>query len=319
MCIRDSTGTILFDGRDVTRASVQKRDLAMVYQQFVNYPNLTVFENIASPLRLRGMGKKQIADAVHKVADLLKITPVLKRLPSELSGGQQQRTALARALVRNARLVLLDEPLANLDYKLREELRTELPKLFEDAGTTVVYATTEPEEALLLGGNTATLHEGQLVQFGPTAQVYRNPVNLRSASIFSEPPINTAPVTVRGGKIRLANEVEWPVPHYLDNLTDGNYTLGIRPHNLTLQNAQPSVHSGGARSAHPSVTAEVVLTEISGSESTVHVDMAGHSWISLNHGVHALDRHQRVELQLDTSACLLFDHSDQHNTVRTNR
>jgi len=323
---RPSSGKILFDDRDVTRDSVQKRDIAMVYQQFVNYPNLTVFENIASPLRLRGAGKKQIADAVGKVADLLKITPMLQRLPSELSGGQQQRTALARALVRDAKLVLLDEPLANLDYKLREELRTELPKLFEDAGTTVVYATTEPEEALLLGGHTATLHEGQLVQFGPTASVYRDPLNLRSARIFSEPPINTAPVTVQQGKFKLSNMVEWPVPDHLDNIDDGDYTLGIRPHNLTLQNGEPRLvpgdHHSGYQSEHPSVSAKVVLTEISGSESTVHVDMAGHPWISLNHGVHALDPNQIINLQLDTSACLIFDQSDQliynpaHNSTR---
>jgi glycerol transport system ATP-binding protein len=108
---------------------------------------------------------------VEKIAELLQLTPMLHRLPSELSGGQQQRTALARALVKNAPLVLLDEPLANLDYKLREELRDELPKLFEDTGATVVYATSEPLEALMLGGRTATLHEGRVTQYGPTATI----------------------------------------------------------------------------------------------------------------------------------------------------
>ena len=129
------------------------------YQQFINYPAMTVYENIASPMRIAGKDRKTIDREVHRAAELLKLTPYLKRTPLNLSGGQQQRTALARALVKNASLVLLDEPLANLDYKLREELREELPKIFAESGAIFVYATTEPSEALLLGGNTATLAE----------------------------------------------------------------------------------------------------------------------------------------------------------------
>ena len=150
----------------------------MVYQQFINYPNLTVFENIASPLRVARMKRSQINDRVHRMAELLRLTPMLRRRPAELSGGQQQRTALARALVKDADLVLLDEPLANLDFKLREELRDELPKLFADRRCTVVFATTDPMDALLLGGHTAALHEGRITQFGPTADVYRRPADL---------------------------------------------------------------------------------------------------------------------------------------------
>ena len=119
---------------------------------------------------------------------------MLQRRPSQLSGGQQQRTALARALVKDADLVLLDEPLANLDFKLREELRDELPKLFAGRDVIVVYATTEPTEALLFGGNTATLIEGRVTQFGPTGAIYRKPKDLVSALVFSDPPINTARV-----------------------------------------------------------------------------------------------------------------------------
>ena len=140
----------------------------MVYQQFINYPNFTVFENIASPLRVARMRRAEIDARVHRIAELLRLTPMLDRRPAELSGGQQQRTALARALVKDASLVLLDEPLANLDFKLREELRDELPKLFADRRCTVVFATSDPTEALLLGGHTATLHEGRITQFGPT-------------------------------------------------------------------------------------------------------------------------------------------------------
>ena len=170
---KPSSGSIRFRGKDVTGVAVQKRNVSMVYQQFINYPNFSVYDNIASPLRVAGMDKAEIERRVMAAAELLRLTPMLKRRPSELSGGQQQRTAIARAIVKDSDLILLDEPLANLDYKLREELRDELPKLFAGRNAIVVYATTEPTEALLFGGNTATLHEGRITQFGPTSPVYR--------------------------------------------------------------------------------------------------------------------------------------------------
>ena len=187
---RPTSGRVVLDGTDVTGVPVQRRDVAMVYQQFINYPAMTVYENIASPLRLRGADKKTIENEVARAAELLKLTPYLDRTPLNLSGGQQQRTALARAIVKNADLVLLDEPLANLDYKLREELRAELPRIFAEAGTIFVYATTEPSEALLLGGNTATMSEGRVTQFGPTVEVYRAPADLVTAQTFADPPLN---------------------------------------------------------------------------------------------------------------------------------
>lgn len=163
-----ATGSILWEGRDVTGMRVQDRKVAMVYQQFINYPSMTVYQNIASPLKLMGLKRAEIDRKVREAADLMQLGPLLDRKPLELSGGQQQRCALARALVKDAGLVLLDEPLANLDYKLREELRAEIPRIFEESGAIFVYATTEPEEALLLGGNVATMWEGRITQFGPT-------------------------------------------------------------------------------------------------------------------------------------------------------
>jgi glycerol transport system ATP-binding protein len=151
---KPTSGKIFFRGEDVTKTSVQKRNVSMVYQQFINYPNFNVYDNIASPLRVAGMNAVEIERRVGEAAELLRLGPMLKRKPSELSGGQQQRTAIARALVKDSDLILLDEPLANLDYKLREELRDELPKIFSDRDAIVVYATTEPSEALLFGGNT---------------------------------------------------------------------------------------------------------------------------------------------------------------------
>src|SRR5882724_6183428 len=161
---RPTTGRVLVDGKDVTGFDVRQRSVAMVYQQFVNYPSLTVYENIASPLRVAGIDRAEIDTRVKEAARLLRLANLLQRLPAQLSGGQQQRTAIARALVKRAKLVLLDEPLANLDYKLREELREELPRIFAAAQAVFVYATTDPAEALLLGGRTATLSEGKVTQ-----------------------------------------------------------------------------------------------------------------------------------------------------------
>jgi glycerol transport system ATP-binding protein len=190
---KPTQGRVLVDGKDVTGLDVRKRSVAMVYQQFINYPSLTVYENIASPLRVQGRPKAEIETRVRQAAQLLKLAPYLDRTPLQLSGGQQQRTAIARALVKGADLVLLDEPLANLDYKLREELRTELPRIFEASGAIFVYATTEPSEALLLGGRTICLWEGEVLQVGETPKVYRHPQTMRVAQVFSsrEPESNS--------------------------------------------------------------------------------------------------------------------------------
>ena len=178
---KPTEGRVLWEGEDVTDRRVQDRNVAMVYQQFVNYPTLSVRENIASPLKVAGRPRAEIDAAVKNAATLMKLDGLLDRKPLELSGGQQQRCALARALVKGAGLVLLDEPLANLDYKLREELRVEIPRIFEESGAIFVYATTEPEEALLLGGSTATLWEGRVTQFGATPEVYRRPADAVTA------------------------------------------------------------------------------------------------------------------------------------------
>src|SRR5690554_4423891 len=151
---KPTKGRVLYKGEDVTGQSVQRRNISMIYQQFINYPTLTVYENIASPLRLAKMAKHEIDRRVKETASMLQIEPLLKRYPLELSGGQQQRTAMARALVKDATLVLFDEPLVNLDYKLREELRAELRELFRERQCIAVYATTEANEALALGGTT---------------------------------------------------------------------------------------------------------------------------------------------------------------------
>ncbi len=307
---RPTSGSVWMEGEDVTGIPVQKRSVAMVYQQFINYPAMSVYENIASPLRVAGAEKSVIEEKVRQAAELLHLTPHLERTPLELSGGQQQRTALARAMVKEARLVLLDEPLANLDYKLREELRAELPKIFAASGAIFVYATTEPSEALLLGGNTATLSRGRLTQFGPTIDVFRKPVDLVTARTFSDPPLNTVSVEKAAGHFTLDKTVQLPVPQGVESAPDGSYTLGFQPHHLSLAPREASAVS---------VRATVSVTEITGSESFVHLDFAGHRWVMLEEGIHRLDVGEAVEVFIDTRHMLVFDDASRRVTIGESR
>ncbi|PBB37846.1 ABC transporter ATP-binding protein [Mesorhizobium sp. WSM3868] len=301
-----SSGSVWFDGKDVTGQPVQKRNVAMVYQQFINYPAMTVYENIASPLRVAGIEQARIDKEVRNAAALLKLTPYLDRTPLNLSGGQQQRTALARAIVKNASLVLLDEPLANLDYKLREELRAELPKIFAAAGTIFVYATTEPHEALLLGGNTATLSEGRVTQFGPTVEVFRKPVDLVTARTFADPPLNTIVLAKKGSDFLLEGGVKLPVPPELLGIPDASYTIGFQPHHLSLE--RPNAGAVPVR-------AKVTITEITGSESFVHLDFADARWVMLAHGILDFETDDEVEVFIDPRHIMVFDQNGRAVTA----
>lgn len=297
---KPSTGRILWEGRDVTGVKVQDRKVAMVYQQFINYPGLTVYENIASPLRLMGKPKDQIDRAVRETAEMLRLTPMLTRKPLELSGGQQQRCALARALVKGAGLVLLDEPLANLDYKLREELRIEIPRIFEASGAIFVYATTEPEEALLLGGNTAALWEGRVTQFGPTPSVYRLPGDATTARVFSDPPMNFVPCRKEAARLTFGDSAHAPAPGATRDLPDGSYMAGFRANHVTLNR-----HSGDAVEFRCTIGA----TEITGSETFLHLDHGRDRWVGLVHGVHPMDAGTACSVYVDPAHVYLFDQS----------
>lgn len=307
---RPSEGRIFWEGRDVTGMRVQDRRVAMVYQQFINYPGMTVFENIASPLRLQRRPKAEIEAEVAKVAETMRLTPLLDRKPLELSGGQQQRCALARALVKGAGLVLLDEPLANLDYKLREELRVEIPRIFEASGAIFVYATTEPEEALLLGGNTATLWEGRVTQFGATPDVYRRPVDVTTARVFSDPPMNFLTVEKRGTQLMFgaasAALPENDAGMHMAALPDRSYQAGFRPDRLHLATGAAPAAAGSVR-----LECNVVETEITGSETFIHATLGDARFISVVDGVHGLNPGDGASFDLDLAHVYLFDAQGQ--------
>jgi glycerol transport system ATP-binding protein len=297
-----ATGQVIWNGEDVTGQRVQDRKVAMVYQQFINYPSMSVYDNIASPMKLMGADRAEIDRRVRETADLMKLTPMLDRKPLELSGGQQQRCALARALVKNAGLVLLDEPLANLDYKLREELRVEIPKIFEASGSIFVYATTEPEEALLLGGNVATLWEGRITQFGPTPEVYRQPVDATTARVFSDPPMNFLQISKTGDRIMFGDGQSAQATGKIAELGDGRYTAGFRPNHLEI-----GKHAADAMEFKTRLN----VTELTGSETFVHLDHHGERWVGLIHGVHDLTLGDELSVWLDPRHVYIFGEDGQ--------
>jgi glycerol transport system ATP-binding protein len=289
---RPTEGRVLADGADVTGVPVRQRNVAMVYQQFINYPSMSVYDNIASPLKLRGASDTR--EKVQAMAARLHIDHLLARYPSELSGGQQQRVALARALAKDAPLILLDEPLVNLDYKLREELRDELSELFAEGRSTVVYATTEPGEALLLGGHTAVLDAGELLQYGPTAEVFHRPNSIRVARAFSDPPMNLFVARRQEAGFVLQGDVL--VERALPPGADADITAGLRAGALDVE----------PRPGHIPLPGLVKLAEISGSDTFVHAETAAGDVVAQLPGVHRYTLDERVQLYFDPAQTYAF-------------
>lgn len=295
---KPTSGRVLIDGKDVTGVPVRRRSVAMVFQQFMNYPWLSVYENIASPLRVARLNTAEIDRRVRRAAQLLGLEPLLDRLPQQISGGQQQRTAIARAIVKGADLVLLDEPLANLDYKLREELREELPRIFAETGAILVYATAEPLEALLLGGSTATLSQGRIVQAGPTLAVYHRPSDIESARVFSDPPLNESDIVKEDDVIRFGAAQALPAAGALAAIPPGPYRLAFRADIATL---------GAPWPASLSLAGRIALAEISGSESFVHVETAIGTFVCVERGVSTRQPGQPASLHVDAARVFVFD------------
>lgn len=296
-----TTGRVMADGRDVTGVPVRKRNVAMVYQQFINYPSMTVAQNIASPLRLRG--ERNVGERVRQLAQRLHIDMFLDRLPEELSGGQQQRVALARALAKNAPLMLLDEPLVNLDYKLREELREELGQVFGSGESTIVYATTEPAEALMLGGHTAVVDRGRVLQYGPAAEVFQAPRNLDVARAYSDPPMNFFQAFRVPGGLQLPHSVLLPLE--LDqgatradaHATTGSVTVGLRAASLRL----------AGRDGDLTVSGRVSLAEMSGSDTFLHLATELGDLVAQLQGVHEVALGTQLPVHFSPASCYVFD------------
>lgn len=297
-------GTLKVRGRDVTGVHVRKRNVSMVYQRFVNYPSLRVYDNIASPLQVSRPrpAKREIDTKVREVSERLGIDALLDRLPQELSGGQRQRVALARALIGDVDLVLLDEPLGNLDYKLREALRSDLKALSRERGALFVYATPEPIDALMMASHVAVLGGGRVVQFGRTREVHRNPRNAEVGSRFNDPPMNLLPCRVEDGKVTVSDQLRFG----LDDLPPaGDYLLGLYPHHVHVD------VRGGAEADGVRFDAELEFAEVVGSDVTMHLTHARHSLVASSDEFRRYDV-GRVSARIDPTRSYLFDRDGGH-------
>jgi glycerol transport system ATP-binding protein len=307
-------GRVLVDGKDVTGIAVQQRSVAMVYQQFINYPSFTIYENIASPLRVAKtkMSEAEIDRKVRDTAALLGLTAVLGHLPEEVSGGQKQRTAIARALAKDADLIILDEPLANLDYKLREELRGELKRIFAKRHGAIVYATPEPVDALSMATKVGFMYQGELMQFGKTREVYENPLCVEVGEYFSYPTMNIFPCAKRsdGGKTVLAatDQLQIDVTSLRDRLPKGEYLVGIHAYALSTEKR------GGDLLA---IKATLELSEVVGSDTEIHLDHKGIRFVVLMQNIASYEIGTEVTVYLEPDRFFIFDKDTRRLVART--
>jgi len=312
---RPDTGRIYYDGNDVTDLSVQKRNIAMVYQWFVNYPSMTVYENIATPLQAvrPKLPQTEIDSRVKETAALLKIDQLMDHYPSEISGGQQQRLAIARAMVKKADYIFLDEPLTNLDYKLQEELRVELKNIFtERQRGAVVFATPQPIEALSLSTKVGFLHQGRLLQYGTVGEVYHRPNSVAVGAYFSHPTMNIfeCRLTSENGRLWLkaTDQLKVAVDQFKDLLTNDRYLLGIRAHALSTSREIEDMIP---------ITAKVELGEVVGSDTELHLNHEGISLIALLQGLGSYDIGRDIEVYLYPDRFFIFEASSGKGIART--
>jgi len=285
-----NAGRVLLDGQDVTHKEPGERDVAMVFQSYALYPHMTVSENIAFPLRMGGTPAATIAGAVKDAADKVGIGHLLSRRPGQLSGGQQQRCALARAIVRQPRLFLLDEPLSNLDAKLRLETRAELRKLQRALRTTAVYVTHDQEEAMTVADRMAVFMEGRVVQVGTPREIFLRPANVTVAGFIGTPPMNLLAATLADGTVHLAG-VGMPVSSA--GAARGEVVLGVRPGDLCI--------------AAEGIPAQVDFIEDFG-DSTILNLLVGEQRVKVKAGqAPQVSEGQQVRLGFPPSAAHLFD------------
>ena len=296
-----TSGDIMIGEQRVNDVPPQRRDLAMVFQNYALYPHMTVAENIAYPLRIRKMSREQIAGKVEQVAALLQIGSLLVRKPRDLSGGERQRVALARAIVREPRAYLMDEPLSNLDARLRVQMRGELKRLQHELGTTTIYVTHDQAEAMTLAHRVAVMRQGQLQQFDLPLNIYNHPANRFVAEFVGSPGMNFLAGSIElrtfkseGVCVRLE---ESQLQRLKPSNADRRVTLGIRPEHVDVS----ATHREGW------LPAKVYVTEQMGNETFVFLTLGGEKIIARAPGDFRAELESEVWIQLDSSRVHFFD------------
>ena len=289
------SGTIKFEGKNFLEIPVWERNIAMVYQQFINYPHLNVFENIAFPLKQRGLDPQKINEEVFNSLKLVGLEGYEKRKIQELSGGQQQRVSVARSLVKNAKILLLDEPLVNLDYKLREQLREEFKNIFINGlseESIVIFSTTDPREAMELNGEVIAIDEGKVLQFGSAKEIFENPKTLKVAEISNDPPMNILRANIDSNQIKF-EDIEIDIPDHLSKLKNRNFNFGIRASDVELND--------------DGFEFEVELAEISGSETLLHLTRGNAKIITSIEEVMDFKIRDKVKINFKSNKAYAFD------------
>ncbi|CAN7275908.1 ABC transporter ATP-binding protein [Pararhizobium sp. LjRoot235] len=311
-----TSGEISINGRSVAGLHPSKRDIAMVFQSYALYPNMTVAGNIAFGMEIRGVPKEEREKAIHQVADMLQIGHLLERKPSQLSGGQRQRVAMGRALVRNPQVFLFDEPLSNLDAKLRVDMRTEIKRLHQRMKTTIVYVTHDQIEAMTLATKIAVLKDGVLQQFGTPAEIYNNPANLFVADFMGSPAMNLLSATVEGGgndlRVSLARPDAEPLhlpvtkASGLSAYAGKEIVFGIRPEALT----DPD---GADRNARSLVEGECLIevVEPAGSDTFAVTKLGGKEVVARLRADARIAPGQHTRLAFNLDKAVYFDPQSQ--------
>ena len=297
--LNPDSGNLSFEEKDFSKIPVWERNVAMVYQQFINYPHLNVYENIIFPLKQRKLSQDKIKTDVEEALKTVGLIGFENRKIQELSGGQQQRVALARSLAKKAKILLLDEPLVNLDYKLREQLREEFKKIFSEGmsqETILIYSTTDPQEVMELNGEVIVLDEGKVLQKGPAKEIFENPLNLKVAEISNDPPMNILKGLKNSDNLNFEN-ISIKSPKHFKNLENQNYNFGIRASEIKLDENGEEF--------------EIELAEISGSETLLHLKKGNSKLIALIEEVMNFKIHQKVKIIFNSNEFYAFNQSGE--------
>ena len=308
-----SAGEILVDGVRVNELHPSKRDIAMVFQSYALYPNMNVFQNMSFGMEMRGVPKAEREQVVARVAGMLQIEDLLRRKPSQLSGGQRQRVAIGRALVRDPKIFLFDEPLSNLDAKLRVEMRTEIQKLHQRLGTTVVYVTHDQIEAMTLASVIAVLKDGVLQQVGTPAEIYNTPANLFVADFMGSPSMNLVPARLdraNGAMVVILERADGStaaLPLHgpsmpAETFVGRSVILGLRPESV---DDSPAADAATAH-RHP-LEAHVEVTQPTGADTLAMIRLGGREAVARLRADTGARAGERWMFMVDMSKAVLFD------------